>query len=83
MEHLPSQSITNIFSSGFGRLGWKAKPHPLDNSFFIIFVVGGITCSEIREVKEFAKSKGKIIIGGSSLASSDLVFKRFWNKNLV
>jgi hypothetical protein len=60
------------------RLGWKAKPHPLDNQIIIIFFVGGITCNEIREVKEFSKSKGRILISGTNITSPDIIFRKFW-----
>jgi hypothetical protein len=51
LEKLASASIGTLFTrSIFG--GAKAKSKPTDNNTIIVFVVGGVTFSEIREIKE-------------------------------
>jgi hypothetical protein len=49
-----------LFDSRLG-FGFSSKPKPTDNELVILFIIGGITCAEIREIKElFEKSKDKI-----------------------
>ncbi len=56
LEKLSSASLGTIFSR-FGLGGSKVKPKPTDNPIIMIFVIGGITFSEIKEIKDTIKNK--------------------------
>ncbi|KAL3161673.1 hypothetical protein ABBQ38_008774 [Trebouxia sp. C0009 RCD-2024] len=45
-------SIRSLLKSGLGRFGLQKQPHPADNTVVILFVVGGISMLELREVQQ-------------------------------
>ena len=45
-------SIRSLLKSGLGRFGLQKQPHPADNAVVIMFVVGGISMLELREVQQ-------------------------------
>ncbi|KAL3161558.1 hypothetical protein ABBQ32_010425 [Trebouxia sp. C0010 RCD-2024] len=45
-------SIRSLLKSGLGRFGLQKQPHPADNAVVILFVVGGISMLELREVQQ-------------------------------
>jgi hypothetical protein len=47
-----STSLKGLLKTGFSRLGLQAKPRPTDNKLIILFVIGGLTCGELRDIKE-------------------------------
>eukprot|EP01114_Cavostelium_apophysatum_P002318 TRINITY_DN12055_c0_g1_i1.p1 TRINITY_DN12055_c0_g1~~TRINITY_DN12055_c0_g1_i1.p1 ORF type:complete len:149 (-),score=43.58 TRINITY_DN12055_c0_g1_i1:2-391(-) len=86
IEYIPAASqlnVGNLLMSSFSRIGLKAKPKPTDNSVVVIFALGGITCAEIRELREnFAKQKVQLIIGSNAIATPSYVFENlFGTKN--
>lgn len=45
-------SIRSLLKSGLGRFGLHKQPHPADNAVVIMFVVGGISVHELREIQQ-------------------------------
>ncbi|XP_058791912.1 sec1 family domain-containing protein 2-like [Phymastichus coffea] len=63
---------SSLLSTGFKYLTTgKAQSHPCENSWVIIYVLGGITPDEIRIVEEIVNKKGpntpKVTLGGTRL----------------
>ncbi len=48
-----SQTLFIIFSLFMN----VSKPHPSDHPVLFLFVVGGVTCSEIQQINEFISSQ--------------------------
>jgi hypothetical protein len=62
-------------------LGFKGKARPTDNNTVILFIIGGITFNEIREIKELAaKQKIRIVIGSNAVATASYVHNRLFEK---
>lgn len=65
-----------IFNSLFKE---KVIPHPCDNPWIIVYVVGGITAEEVREAREIISlfnPKCKVTIASSIfLKPTDITFK--------
>ncbi|CAN9501002.1 unnamed protein product [Ophioblennius macclurei] len=51
MEHM-SGGLTDLLKTGFSMFMKVNRPHPADNPLLILFVVGGVTPSELRLIKE-------------------------------
>ena len=45
-------SIRSLLKSGLGRFGLQKQPHPADNPVVMLFVVGGVSMLELREVQQ-------------------------------
>ncbi|XP_071946924.1 sec1 family domain-containing protein 2-like [Antedon mediterranea] len=60
-----------------------SKPRPSDHPLLIVFVIGGVTCSEVKAVNEISnKSNQEILLGSTSfLKPSDIVDKVFSNNS--
>lgn len=62
--HVPT-SLGALMRTGLGALGLK-QSHPSQNPLVVVFVLGGITHGEMREVLEVAKKHGReVVVGGS------------------
>lgn len=62
--HVPT-SLGALMRTGLGALGLK-QSHPSQNPLVVVFVLGGITHEEMREVLEVAKKHGReVVVGGS------------------
>ncbi|XP_062837664.1 sec1 family domain-containing protein 2 [Anolis carolinensis] len=51
IEHM-SSGLTDLLKTGFSMFMKVSRPHPGDHSLIIIFMVGGVTVSEVRMVKD-------------------------------
>lgn len=67
-------SLRGLLKSGLGRFGLQKQPHPADHSVVMLFVIGGVSMMELREVHEEVDSQhnrgGKcpqILTGGTVL----------------
>lgn len=74
-------AITNVRNSKFG---FHSKPRPTDNKNLIVFVIGGITWGEVKELKEvFQQSPHtqhtQLLIASTSLTSADHVFAQLFD----
>lgn len=75
-----------LLKSGLGRFGLvqQKQPQPGDHNTIIIFVVGGISMADIREVRHITHERVsaqpgrlpiKVFLGGTSLMSPQDVIK--------
>ncbi|KAE8629566.1 hypothetical protein XENTR_v10000528 [Xenopus tropicalis] len=51
IEHM-SSGLTDLLKTGISMFMKVSRPHPGDSSLLILFVIGGITVSEVRMVKD-------------------------------
>ncbi|DBA79608.1 TPA: hypothetical protein ACH3X1_008295 [Trebouxia sp. C0004] len=72
--HHATASLRGLLKSGLGRFGLQKQPHPADHSVVILFVVGGVSMLELREVHlEIISQQGlgdklpQILAGGTVL----------------
>ncbi|XP_049742858.1 sec1 family domain-containing protein 2 [Elephas maximus indicus] len=55
IEHM-SSGLTDLLKTGFSMFMKVSRPHPSDHPILILFVVGGITVSEAKMVKDLVPS---------------------------
>ncbi|XP_006164439.1 sec1 family domain-containing protein 2 [Tupaia chinensis] len=55
IEHM-SSGLTDLLKTGFSMFMKVSRPHPSDHPLLILFVVGGVTVSEAKMVKDLAAS---------------------------
>ncbi|KAA8589796.1 hypothetical protein FQN60_013161, partial [Etheostoma spectabile] len=51
IEHM-SGGLTDLLKTGFSMFMKVSRPHPSDNPLLVLFLVGGVTPSELRLIKE-------------------------------
>ncbi|XP_054846667.1 sec1 family domain-containing protein 2 [Eublepharis macularius] len=51
IEHM-SSGLTDLLKTGFSMFMKVSRPHPRDHPLLILFMVGGVTVSEVKVVKE-------------------------------
>ncbi|KAJ8755692.1 hypothetical protein K2173_022635 [Erythroxylum novogranatense] len=71
-----SSTVGRLFKSGFGRFGLgQAKPSLADHNVIMIFVLGGINGTEVREAQEALSRSGRpdteLILGGTTFLTPD------------
>ncbi|KAK6494241.1 sec1 family domain-containing protein 2-like [Huso huso] len=55
IEHM-SAGLTDLLKTGFSMFMKVSRPHPSDHPLLILFVVGGVTPSEVRLIKDVVSS---------------------------
>ncbi|KAM6150403.1 sec1 family domain-containing protein 2 isoform 1-T1 [Erethizon dorsatum] len=55
IEHM-SSGLTDLLKTGFSRFMKVSRPHPRDHPILMFFMLGGITVSEAKMVKDLAAS---------------------------
>ncbi|KAJ3330908.1 Sec1 domain-containing protein 2 [Blyttiomyces sp. JEL0837] len=74
LVHVPYGGTLGNVLSGFSRLLGAAKLRPSQFSTVIVFVVGGVTVSEVRDARDVGREKGiKVIVGSTSIASGSSI----------
>ncbi|KGL93243.1 Sec1 family domain-containing protein 2, partial [Charadrius vociferus] len=56
IEHM-SSGLTDLLKTGFSMFMKVNRPHPGDNPLLIIFMVGGVTVSEVKMVKDLVGTR--------------------------
>ncbi|NXG50083.1 SCFD2 protein, partial [Psilopogon haemacephalus] len=56
IEHL-SAGLSDLLKTGFSMFMKVNRPHPGDHPLLILFVLGGVTVSEVKMVKELVASR--------------------------
>nr|XP_054770138.1 sec1 family domain-containing protein 2-like [Lytechinus pictus] len=81
-----SSGFRDLLKSGFRLFMNVGKPRPSDHPLFIIFMVGGITCSEVKQIKETVASLSpntQVVVGSTRiLRESDVLDHVFGQKPL-
>ena len=85
LHHHSDEGLAGMLRSGLGWLGSApVKPHPRENPWIIVFVVGGVTPREAAECQELVKGVGKLTLGGTRLLSpTDTLHMTFINDALM
>ncbi|XP_069600580.1 sec1 family domain-containing protein 2 isoform X1 [Ranitomeya imitator] len=55
IEHM-SSGLTDLLKTGFSMFMKVSRPHPGDSSLLMLFVIGGVTVSEVRMVKDLVST---------------------------
>ncbi|XP_053314418.1 sec1 family domain-containing protein 2 [Spea bombifrons] len=55
IEHM-SSGLTDLLKTGFSMFMKVSRPHPGDASLVMLFVIGGVTVSEVRMIKDLAST---------------------------
>lgn len=85
LPHLDHHSggLGDMLKTGFGFFKSTTKPLPKDSPTLIVFIIGGVTASEVKLVADFVCSRKlnkQVIVGSTSLARPSeqlgLLFKR-------
>ncbi|CAN7992847.1 unnamed protein product [Ixodes hexagonus] len=78
-----SGGLGDMLKTGFGFFKSTSKPLPKDSPTLIVFIIGGVTASEVKLVADFVSSKKlskQVLVGSTSLAKPSeqlgLLFKR-------
>ena len=76
--HRPSaHSIGSLFSRGANLLGVRRSARLVDHKTIVVFVLGGISLHELRELRQLIAQhpKHRLLIGATQLASPDSVWE--------
>ncbi|KAJ8038479.1 Sec1 family domain-containing protein 2 [Holothuria leucospilota] len=66
-----STGLRDLLKTGFRLFMNVSKPRPSNHKLMIIFVVGGVTCSEVKMIKEAVNSKSpdtQVVVGSTQIA---------------
>lgn len=74
----PAASIGSLFSRGANLLGVKTRARLTDHRTLIIFVLGGISLAEVRELRQLVAQhpKHRLLIGGTQLATPTTIWQQ-------
>lgn len=77
--HHPQGTVTNLLKSGLGLFVSSARPRPNQHPVLLLFVVGGVSCSEVRQIREAVLSSRtniEVVIGTTRLVTSHDITKQ-------
>lgn len=66
-----SGGLSNMLKAGFGLFRSTSKPLPRDSPVLIVFIIGGVTASEVKLVNDITSSRKltqQVIVGSTTLA---------------
>lgn len=65
-----SSGLRDKLKSGFGLFRGVSKPRPSDHPLMILFIVGGVNCTEVKQIKELVnlyKPSTQVVVGSTRL----------------
>ncbi|XP_015270205.1 PREDICTED: sec1 family domain-containing protein 2-like [Gekko japonicus] len=77
IEHM-SSGLTDLLKTGFSMFMKVSRPHPSDHPLLIIFLVGGVTVSEVKMVKDILsahKPGAQVIVLSSALLTPHIILE--------
>ncbi|RKO94506.1 hypothetical protein BDK51DRAFT_37514 [Blyttiomyces helicus] len=76
--HVPYAAGLGGVLSGFSRfLGSTSRPHPRQHPATLIFVVGGVTFAEVREIRDAFKDRGvQVLVGSTDISTPQRTLSR-------
>ena len=85
LHHHAGESLGAMLRSGLGWLASApAKPHPRENPWVLVFVLGGVTPREAAETQRLVTGVGKLSLAGTRLlAPPDSLHMTFINNSLM
>lgn len=81
-----SSGVKDMLKSGFGLFRTVTKPRPSDHPLLILFVVGGVTSSEVKLIKETVniyKPDTQVLVGSTCLLTPSEVVLSVLGQNNV
>ncbi|KAK9399147.1 sec1 family domain-containing protein 2 [Crotalus adamanteus] len=69
IEHM-SSGLTDLLKTGFSMFMKVSRPHPSDHPMLVLFMVGGVTVSEVRMIKDLVaahKPRVEVIVLSTTL----------------
>ncbi|XP_062280132.1 sec1 family domain-containing protein 2 [Scomber scombrus] len=86
IEHM-SGGLTDLLKTGFSMFMKVSRPHPSDNPLLFLFLVGGVTPSELRLVKEIVTTHKPgtqvLVLSTKLLRPTDIPDLLFTSQRLV
>ncbi|KAL9984416.1 hypothetical protein ACROYT_G006704 [Oculina patagonica] len=81
-----SHGLKDLIKTGFSLFMNVSKPRPNDHPLLVLFIVGGITCSEVHQIREALAAyhpNTQLLIGSTRLLKCDDLFEEvFLQDNL-
>lgn len=81
-----SSGLKDKLKSGFGLFRGVSKPRPSDNPFMILFIIGGVNCTEIKHIHDVvnqSKTGTQVIVGSTRLLTPQDTVKSVLCQNNV
>lgn len=81
-----SSGMKDMLKSGFGLFRAVAKPRPSDHPLLILFVVGGITSTEVKQIRDTVhsyKPDTQVLVGSTCLLTPSEVVQSLLGRNNV
>ncbi|RUS87136.1 hypothetical protein EGW08_005068, partial [Elysia chlorotica] len=81
-----SGGLGNLLKSGFGFFKGSGKPRPGDAPLLILFVIGGVTSGEVKQLKDIvdkAAPQFEILLGGTRLPSIESTLESLYVQDNV
>lgn len=69
-----SSGLRDKLKSGFGLFRGVTKPRPSDNPLVILFIVGGVTCTEVKQIHDLVnqyRSDIQLVVGSTRLVTPE------------
>lgn len=73
-----SHGFKDLIKTGFSLFMNVSKPRPNDHPLLVLFIVGGITCSEVHQIREALAAyhpNTQLLIGSTRLMRGEDLFK--------
>ncbi|XP_065053215.1 sec1 family domain-containing protein 2-like [Rhopilema esculentum] len=81
-----SHGLKDFLKTGFGLFMNVSKPRPDDHKTLYVFVIGGITFNEVRQIREIAKKlrpSAEVIVGSTRIVTpTDILEQVLCSENL-
>ncbi|XP_064616933.1 sec1 family domain-containing protein 2-like [Liolophura sinensis] len=74
-----SSGFKDLLKTGFGFFMNVRKPRPSDHPLLVIFVVGGVTSTEVKQIRDVVsshKSTTQVIIGSTHLVKQENILQK-------
>ncbi|KAH3796873.1 sec1 family domain-containing protein 2-like [Dreissena polymorpha] len=81
-----SSGLKDILKSGFGLFRGVSKSRPSDHPLLILFVVGGVNCTEVKQIRDLVnqmKPAIQVVVGSTRLVTPAEVVQSILCKNNV
>ena len=85
LHHHASEGLGAMLRSGLGWLGSApTKPHPRENPWVLLLVLGGVTAGEVADSQARLQGVGRLTVASTRLLSqADTLTMTFLNNNLM
>ncbi|XP_053380994.1 sec1 family domain-containing protein 2-like isoform X2 [Mercenaria mercenaria] len=81
-----SSGLRDKLKSGFGLFRGVSKPRPSDHPLMILFVIGGVNCTEVKQIKDLVnqyKPGTQVVVGSTRLLTPHETVKSLLCQNNI